>query len=251
MAEIIKKPEEIAGNHFLINIRIENNKALPGQFVNIRAAEGFEPMLRRPFSIFDSDGDIISLVVRVIGKGTSLISSMKPGPVNITGPSGKGFTLEEGKDLLLVGGGVGNAPLYYLMKELKKRGNRITYIYCARGKDYFFAEDMYRELADEFIVTTDDGSMGVKGFATDVMAHVISGEHFSRIYTCGPDPMMNKTVKLADKKVPVEVSVENYFGCGVGLCVGCTVDTVDGYKRACVEGPVLDGRKILWSNMPD
>lgn len=110
---------------------------------------------------------------------------------------------------------------------------------------------MYRELADEFIITTDDGSEGVKGFATDVMSHIISGENFSRIYTCGPDPMMKKTVKLADENVPVEVSVENYFGCGVGLCVGCTVDTVDGYKRACVDGPVLDGRKILWENMPD
>lgn len=251
MAELIKKPEEIAENHFLLKIKIDSNRSVPGQFVNIRAAEGFEPMLRRPFSIFDSEEDIISLVIRVIGKGTSLISSMNPGPVNITGPSGKGFTIEEGKDLLLAGGGVGNAPLYYLMKELKKRGNRITYIYCARGKDYVFAADMYRELADEFIVTTDDGSMGVKGFATEVMAHVISGGHFSRIYTCGPDPMMHKTVKLADKKVPVEVSVENYFGCGVGLCVGCTVDTADGYKRACVEGPVMDGRKILWNNMPD
>lgn len=251
MAELIKKPEEIADDHFLINIKIDNNRSVPGQFVNIRAAEGFEPMLRRPFSIFDSDEDIISLVVRVVGKGTSLISTMNPGLINITGPAGKGFTIEEGKDVLLAGGGVGNAPLYYLMKELKKRGNRITYIYCARGKDYVFAADMYRDLADEFIVTTDDGSMGVKGFATDVMADVISEERFSRIYTCGPNPMMSKTVKLANKNIPVEVSVENYFGCGVGLCVGCTVDTVYGYKRACVEGPVMDGRKILWENMPD
>lgn len=251
MAELIKKPEEIAKDHFLLNIKISGNNAKPGQFVNVRASEGFEPMLRRPFSIFDSDGDIIRLVIRVVGKGTALISEMPPGPVNITGPSGNGFTMEEGKDLLLAGGGVGNAPLFYLMKELKKRGNRITYIYCARGEAYLFAADMYRELADEFIVTTDDGSAGVKGFATDVMAHVFSGDHFSRIYTCGPDPMMGKIVKLANEKIPVEVSVENYFGCGVGLCVGCTVDTVEGYKRACVEGPVLDGKKIIWEKMPD
>jgi dihydroorotate dehydrogenase electron transfer subunit len=251
MAELIKKPEEIAENHFLLNIKIDSNTTVPGQFVNVRAAEGFEPMLRRPFSIFDSEGDTISIVVRVIGRGTSLISEMNPGPINITGPSGSGFTMEEGKEILVAGGGVGNAPLYYLMKELKKRGNRITYIYCAGCSDFIFAADMYRDLADEFIVATDDGSAGVKGFGTDVMAHVISGEQFSRIYTCGPDPMMGKIVKLAHKNVPVEVSVENYFGCGVGLCVGCTVDTVDGYKRACVEGPVMDGRKILWDNMPD
>ena len=251
MAELIKKPEIVAENHFLLSIKLENNLSVPGQFVNIRAAEGFEPMLRRPFSIFNSHGDIIEVVVRVVGKGTSLISTMEPGPINITGPAGNGFTIEEGKELLLVGGGVGNAPLFYLLKELKKKGNRVTYIYCARGKDYIFSAEIYRELADEFIITTDDGSEGVKGFATDVMSHIISGENFSRIYTCGPDPMMKKTVKLADENVPVEVSVENYFGCGVGLCVGCTVDTVDGYKRACVDGPVLDGRAILWENMPD
>ena len=251
MAELLSRPVEIAENHFLLNIRINNDGSMPGQFVNLKASEGFEPMLRRPFSIFDAEGDMIKLVVRVVGRGTELISRMEPGEVNIIGPVGKGFTLAEGKDVLLAGGGVGNAPLFFLLKELRKRGNRITYLYCARSRDYIFSAEQYRELADEFIIATDDGSEGVKGFATEVMSHVISDARYSRIYTCGPDPMMRKTVELAHENIPVEVSVENYFGCGVGLCVGCTVDTVDGYKKACVEGPVLDGRIILWDKMPD
>jgi dihydroorotate dehydrogenase electron transfer subunit len=94
---------------------------------------------------------------------------MEPGEINVVGPTGNGFTMEENKKLLLAGGGVGNAPLYYLMKELKKRGNRITYIYCSRSASYLFYPEMFEKLADEFIITTDDGSAGVKGFATDVM----------------------------------------------------------------------------------
>lgn len=143
MTELIKKPEEVAENHFLLSIKLENNLSVPGQFVNIRAAEGFEPMLRRPFSIFNSHGDIIEVVVRVVGKGTSLISTMEPGPINITGPAGNGFTIEEGKELLLVGGGVGNAPLFYLLKELKKKGEQGNLYILRKGKGlYFFCRNV-------------------------------------------------------------------------------------------------------------
>jgi len=251
MALLLNKPELVAKDHYLLKIQIKNTVVKPGQFINIKTTEGSDPLLRRPFSLFDADGDIMSIIIRVIGKGTGLICDMPPGELNVIGPTGNGFTLENGSNVLLVGGGVGNAPLYYLMKDLKEKGNRVTYIYCARNKDFVFEKNMYSSLADEFILTTDDGSDGVKGFATDVMADKISMSGYTRIYTCGPDPMMEKVVKLADKGTPVEVSVENYFGCGVGLCVGCTVDTVDGYKRACIEGPVFDGRAILWDKMPD
>lgn len=251
MAHLLRNPELLAKDHYLLTLQMKNAAFYPGQFINIKAAEGTDPLLRRPFSIFDADGENVSIVVRVIGKGTELISEMQPGEVNVVGPSGTGFTMETGKNVLLVGGGVGNAPLFYLMKALKEKGNTVTYIYCARSKNFVFEKEKYQGLADEFILTTDDGSDGIKGFATAVMADKISMKGYDRIYSCGPDPMMEKVVKLADSDTPVEVSVENYFGCGVGLCVGCTVDTLTGYRRACVDGPVFDGRIILWDKMPD
>lgn len=251
MTLLLENPEIIARDHYLLKLKMPGSKFKPGQFINIKTNGGTDPLLRRPFSIFDADGDTASIVVRVIGKGTELISGMIPGEVNVIGPSGNGFTVETGKNVLLVGGGVGNAPLYYLMRELKDKGNRVTYIYCARNKDFVFEKKMYESSADEFILTTDDGSDGLRGFATEILAERISMKGYDRIHTCGPDPMMEKTVRLADAGTPVEVSVENYFGCGVGLCVGCTIDTVTGYRRACVDGPVFDGRSILWGKMPD
>jgi len=251
MALLLSNPELVAGDHYLLKIHMQNSAFKPGQFINIKTTGGTDPLLRRPFSIFDADGENVSIVIRVIGKGTELICDMDPGEINVLGPSGNGFTLEKDKKVLLVGGGVGNAPLFYLMKELKNKGNRVTYIYCARSSEFVFEKDKYQSLADEFILTTDDGSDGIKGFATEVMADKISMKGYDRIYCCGPNPMMEKVVKLAEVNTPVEVSVENYFGCGVGLCVGCTVDTVTGYRRACVDGPVFDGRTILWDKMPD
>jgi len=250
MATLLEKPLKVAEDHYLLKIKADKEESVPGQFINIKAGEGFDPLLRRPFSIFNAEGAVLDVVIRVIGKGTSLICNMEAGEIDIVGPTGTGFTIEKDKNLLLVGGGVGNAPLLYLMKILKENGNKLIYIYCARSSDHIFLEDEFKKYADEVIVTTDDGSAGVKGFATEVMSHLISDEKFDRVYTCGPDPMMERVVKLVHENVPVEVSVENYFGCGVGLCVGCTVDTLDGYKRACVDGPVFDGRYILWENMP-
>lgn len=251
MATLLNTPEKVAKDHYLMTIRIDSPGINPGQFVNIKIGEGTDPLLRRPFSIYDREGDTLRIVIRVIGRGTELLSVMTPGDINILGPLGRGFTIEDNRAVLLVGGGVGNAPLLYLAKELKKAGNRVTYIYCSRGAEYIFGENEFRNAVDRFIITTDDGSAGIKGFATDVASDIISDPGFERVYCCGPDPMMEKTAKLADPGTMVEVSVENYFGCGVGLCAGCTVDTTDGYRRACVDGPVFDGRKILWRNMPD
>jgi len=251
MATLLKSPERVAKDHYMLTIKMDEPGIEPGQFVNIRVGEGTDPLLRRPFSIYDADGDVIRVVIRVVGRGTALLSRMEPGEINLIAPLGRGFTIENNKRVLIVGGGVGNAPLLYLARELKKSGNRVTYIYSARSVEYIFGLDEYRAACDDLIVTTDDGSAGIKGFATDAAGDVISSPDFGRIYCCGPDPMMEKTVNLAHCNAMVEVSVENYFGCGVGICVGCTVDTTQGYLRACVDGPVFDGRIILWNKMPD
>jgi len=247
MAILLDKPQEVSRDHFLLKIAMEGANFAPGQFINIKTTEGTDPLLRRPFSIFDAEGDIAHIIVRVVGRGTSLISKMEKGEINVLGPLGKGFTLEKNKNLLLLGGGVGNAPLYFLARELKNRGNKITYIYAAKTKNYIFYEDLYRELADEFLLFTDDGSVGTKGVPTEMARDIISGSGFERVYCCGPDPMMEKVVNMASASAAVEVSMENYFGCGVGLCMGCTVDTIHGFKRACMDGPVFNGREVIWS----
>lgn len=250
MAILLDRPQEVSKEHFLLKIAIPGASFTPGQFINIKTTEGTDPLLRRPFSIFDAEGEVAHIIVRVIGKGTALISKMEKGEINVLGPLGKGFTLEENKKVLLVGGGVGNAPLFFLAKELKKRGNTVSYIYAARSKDYIFYEKGFKEIADEFLIFTDDGSAGKKGFPTEVATDIMGSDSFARIYCCGPDLMMEKVSKIADVSVQVEVSMENYFGCGVGLCMGCTVDTIHGFKRACVDGPVFNGRDILWENIP-
>ena len=249
MPHLLNQPELVSKDHYLLEIEMKESDFHPGQFVNIKASHSTDPLLRRPISIFDAEGNTISIVVRVIGKGTELISRMKPGEIDVIGPLGKGFTIEKNKNTLLIGGGVGNAPLYYLMKKLKNEGTKVTYIYSVRTKDFIFEKNKYRTLADDFIITTDDGSEGIKGIAVEVLKDKISSGSYDRIYCCGPDPMMEKVVQLADINTPVEISVENYFGCGVGICVGCTVDTVTGYKRACIDGPVFDAREILWDKM--
>ncbi|MCL2155856.1 MAG: dihydroorotate dehydrogenase electron transfer subunit [Leptospirales bacterium] len=250
MPLLLNQPELLSKDHYLLKIEMKETDFYPGQFINIKASHNTDPLLRRPISIFDAEGNTISIVVRVIGKGTELISRMEPGDIDIIGPLGKGFTIEKNKNVLLIGGGVGNAPLYYLMKILKQEGTKITYIYSVRNKDFIFEKNKYQALADDFIITTDDGSEGIKGIAIYVSKDKISSKNYDRIYCCGPDPMMEKVVQIADISTPVEISVENYFGCGVGICVGCTIDTIEGYKRACIDGPVFDARTILWDKMP-
>ena len=161
---------------------------------------------------------------------------------------GKGFTLVENQNVILIGGGVGNAPLYYLAKELKRLNNTIHFIYGARSEPYMYEIEKFKEMSDNMVIATDDGSAGKKGTVIDVLHDIIDSEEFSYIYTCGPTVMMEAVVKES-KKIPVEVSLENYFGCGIGLCVGCTVETDSGLRRACVNGPVFDGHRLTWNNI--
>jgi len=249
MAILIEKPTQVSRDHYLLKIKMEGTEPLPGQFINIKAAPGTDPLIRRPFSVFDHNEDITETVIRVVGKGTELLCGTEPGEMDILGPLGKGFTMEKNKKIMLAGGGVGNAPLYYLGKELKKMGNDITFIYGSRSDEYIYLEDKFRSFSSEFIISTDDGSAGKKGFVTDIAKELLKTEKFDRIYTCGPTPMMSGLVGIVGDNAPVEVSVENYFGCGIGLCVGCTIDTDCGFRRACIDGPVFDGKSINWDSL--
>ncbi len=248
-AELNRPPEEVTDDHFLLSLEIDPPvDTKPGQFVNIRPGTGTDPLVRRPFSIFSRKDTLIEILVSVIGPGTRLITRFTPGPVDAIGPLGKGFTLVTDSRVLIAGGGVGNAPLHYLAGELKKRNNHITWVFGARSKNYLFALDRISSVCDRLVTATDDGTAGEQGFASDIAEHLIAESQFDMIYTCGPTPMMEQVAALAEK-TPVEVSVENYFGCGIGLCAGCTIETVSGGKKACIQGPVFDGKKIRWESL--
>ncbi len=245
---ISKKPEEICKDHFLLKIKAGDIISSPGQFVNIRISKMTDPLLRRPFSVHNHENGTIEIAFRVVGRGTGILRDMEmPGEADVIGPFGRGFTLIKNSSALLIGGGTGNAPLYYLAKKLKDLGNRVVYLYGARSKDLVFLNDKFKAASDEFILATDDGSAGKKGMITEYARDILKNSGFDRVYTCGPDIMQKTIAEITkDKKIPVEVSLEKYFGCGFGVCSGCTVETAAGMKRACVDGPVFDGSTIKW-----
>lgn len=246
MAYLIEKPFEVAPNHVLLRIKT-NFCAHPGQFVNVKTGTGYDPLLRRPFSVFNYNEGTIELIVRVVGKGTAWLKDhAQVGEIDILPPMGKGFTIIEMGSALLIGGGVGNAPLYFLAKELKKRGVFVEYVFGAKNKESIFLLDHYSKIADALHVMTEDGSYGDCGFATDCANKLISNK-YNAIYTCGPFQMMALVVEMFRQSTAlIEVSVEKYFGCGVGLCSGCVVETTAGNRRACIDGPVFEGRTIIW-----
>ncbi|HOO72854.1 MAG TPA: dihydroorotate dehydrogenase electron transfer subunit [Spirochaetota bacterium] len=247
MHQLIDTPKQVARDHYLIRIRHDGPAPEPGQFISIKACEGTDPLLRRPFSVFNHDGTVLEIIVRVVGRGTGLISRAD-NSLDIIGPLGRGFTLETAGHALLVGGGVGCAPLFYLAKRLRKKGATVTMIFGASSAEYVYCADRFRKECDEFHITTDDGSEGHRGLVTDLMEKLIAANNFTRVYTCGPTKMMKKTTEIA-RGVPVEISVENYFGCGFGICAGCTIETTEGIRRACVNGPVFDGTKVLFNSL--
>ncbi len=250
MIRMKEKPRPVSQDHYLLEFEGCPQPSLPGQFLNIRVSDRVDPLLRRPFSIFDHEGGIISCVIRIVGKGTEILTRREPGEIDLLGPLGAGFTLVSGRRVLIAGGGVGNAPLHYLAKKLAASGCDITFIYGARSREYIFLPDRFRGFVSRFIAVTDDGSEGERGLVTDIAAGLFRTERYDMVYTCGPAPMMKALTALAGT-TPIEVSVENYFGCGIGLCSGCTIETTGGRKRACIDGPVFDGASINWSAMPD
>ncbi|MBP7739045.1 MAG: dihydroorotate dehydrogenase electron transfer subunit [Spirochaetes bacterium] len=245
-----EKPRPVSQDHYLLEFEGCVETSLPGQFLNIRVSDRIDPLLRRPFSIFNHERDIISCVIRTVGKGTEILARRDPGKMDLLGPLGTGFTLVSGSRVLIAGGGVGNAPLYYLARKLAASRCDITFIYGARSREYIYLPDRFRDTVGRFIVATDDGSEGERGLVTDIAASLFRKERYDMVYTCGPGPMMKALTALAGT-TPIEVSVENYFGCGIGLCSGCVIETTGGRKRACVDGPVFNGAAINWSEMPD
>lgn len=207
----------------------------PGQFFLIRI-DREDIVLRRAFSIFDREEDRLSFLYRVVGKGTRWLSERRIGYVlNIFGPLGNGFSLVEGK-ALLIGGGSGMAPLYYLGKSIK---GEVKFLLGAQSKKFWSEEllSKYRCIGDLEVIT-EDGSLGKKGLVTEYIRDL----NYKKIYACGPMEMLKK-IRVNS---PVEVSLETIIACGFGACRGCIIETVSGeYKRVCKDGPVFDLKEIV------
>ena len=210
-----------------------------GQFVNIKL-DGF--YLRRPISVCNVEGNELTLIYKVVGRGTEKMAAMGKGEeLLILAGLGNGYDLSLSGDApLLIGGGAGVPPMYLLCRKLVAEGKKCTVILGFGSKDEVFYEDKFAELGARVIVTTVDGSYGVKGFVTNAMADI----DYTHFYTCGPEPML-KAVYSAST-TGGSFSFEERMGCGFGACMGCSCKTVTGYKRICKEGPVMQKEDILW-----
>ena len=211
----------------------------PGQFVNIKV-HGF--FLRRPISVCDYEDGRLTLVYKVVGGGTKVLSEMQPGETLdcLTG-LGNGYALEDSGDKpLLIGGGVGIPPLYNLCKQLLAQGKQPTVVLGFNTKSEIFLEDAFCALGVKTIVATADGTYGAKGFVTDAMA----GIEYTYFYTCGPEPMFRAVEQVVTTSG--QYSFEERMGCGFGACMGCSCKTKYGNKRICKEGPVLKREEIIW-----
>ncbi len=209
-----------------------------GQFVNILLDGLF---LRRPISVCDRSEGELTLVYKVVGKGTEKMSQMTAGTLDILTGLGNGYDLSlSGDRPLLLGGGVGVPPMYLLAKELIAQGKRVSVILGFNTKDEVFYENEFRALGADVTVATVDGSYGVKGFVTDAMKDV----DYTYFYTCGPEPMLKAVWNTATTSG--QMSFEERMGCGFGACMGCSCKTLTGNKRICKEGPVMKKEEILW-----
>ncbi len=240
-------------------------KVRPGQFVNVRCGVDRSFILRRPFSVYRVHkrggwSSTIEIVFDIRGPGTEYLASLRThASLDLIGPVGRGFALPKRRaHCLLVGGGIGAAPLFFLADELRNEGHRVDVILGARSSRFLLNAIDVRRLASVYHITTDDGSMGEQGRVTDVLDETIEKCETEVVYTCGPHPMLAAVSRTCvDKKIPVQVAVEELMACGYGVCMTCVMpirprkkskEMSDDfyYARSCTEGPVFNGASVLW-----
>ena len=218
-----------------------NGKAVTasGQFVNIKLDGLF---LRRPISVCDYSDDSITIVYKVVGVGTKQMSQMSAGQkLDVLVGLGNGYdSCLSGDKVVLIGGGVGVPPLYNMAKRLIKEGKKVTVVLGFNTKDEIFLEDDFKALGADVLVTTVDGSYGIKGFVTNALESL----DYTYFYTCGPEPMLKAVYNAT--KTSGQFSFEERMGCGFGACMGCSCKTKYGNKRICKDGPVLTKEEIIW-----
>ncbi len=257
---IVVKNQEVIPGHFLMCFESRDIavNAVPGQFLHIRCNEGLDPVLRRPFSIhfIRQDKNLVYILYRVLGRGTSLLAKVKPGEkIDVLGPLGKGFTLpRKGEKVAVLGGGIGAAPLFFLLDEIRKEYHgeidNVAVLLGAVNKDMIPGIHKITEMGFSVHIATDDGSCGFKGTVVDLYRQVAGKNQVQRVYACGPKPMLKALAAAVDPGIEAEISIEEYMGCGLGVCLSC-VCKVKGYKgetvnaHVCTDGPVFELKKVL------
>lgn len=241
------------------------NSATPGQFVMLRVRNSIDPLLRRPFGIFDLgrmeteypgvDQPFLEILYKVVGRGTGMLSTMRHGDrLELLGPLGKGFKAADADaDRILVGGGVGLAPLYFLAKEMVKN-SRVHLFAGGKSREDVLCITEFERLGAECYVSTDDGTLGERGFVTAALEQRLTNSAGDKsLFACGPMPMLREVADIAGRTgVPCQVSLEAYMACGVGACLGCVIkgrnhmEATPDYRCVCKDGPVFDYKELLW-----
>jgi dihydroorotate dehydrogenase electron transfer subunit len=240
--------------------------AEPGQFVEVRCAAGYDPLLRRPLSFhkINPQHETFELFYEVIGKGTELLTKQTVGSeLDVLGPLGSGFKIDPAKKVhILIGGGMGVAPLRALAEAIKGPGagvqgpekKTVYSLIGAKTKEYVQCESEIKTAADQVVVSTDDGSYGEKGLVSDLLLELFANSlpptnySLTTIYACGPKAMLKAVAEIAwQKQIDCQLSMEERMACGIGACKGCAVMTRSGYKMACKDGPVFAAAEVVWS----
>lgn len=227
----------------------------PGQFLHVKCGPGVDPLLRRPISIHQynqNKGEIV-LLYRVFGKGTEQLATRKVGEeLDIMGPLGNGFDLTELKEkILVVGGGIGSAPLLALIEKIVELDKEVTVLLGARNKEQLLYQDELADLPVELKVATNDGSAGYKGYATGLVEQELDQNEYEQIFACGPTPMLEAMQSLVSKDIKMQLSLEERMGCGTGACLSCVckvkVESDEGfeYRKACTDGPVFKASEVI------
>lgn len=232
----------ITANYFLIKIKSMYlaEHSVPGQFVMVKLQDNTtDPLLRIPLGVHSINKDGISLLYRVIGQGTEILSQKQSGEnLNILGPLGNGFNITEQQNNILVAGGCGVAPLYALAELLTKQNKTVTLFLGAATKDEIVCAEKFAALGVKVEIATEDGSEGFNGLVTELVKQNLHNDNM--IYASGPNPMLKALTKLSTQlNIPAQLSLEAYMACGIGVCRGCAIETQDGYKMCCQDGPVF------------
>ncbi len=258
--EVVKNAK-ISTDHYHLTLGDDgrlSNEAKPGQFVNLSIPGREDLLLRRPFSIalMRPEHSLLEIVYHVVGRGTRAMADLEPGDrVDLMGPLGKGFHIPEGgENCLLLGGGCGVAPLWGLAENLYRKENRLIALLGFQSSDRVFGEEIFRKCEAEIFVTTDDGSYGIKGVASDHLEKILE-RPIDRVYLCGPVPMLKAVFPMIKKaRLKGEVSLEERMGCGYGVCLSCVVtiskEGVVEKQRVCTEGPVFSIEEVILEGDP-
>ncbi len=251
---VITANQALTDRLYLVTLQIEELPArvLPGQFVHVQIPGMQSHILRRPFSIYhvDKEANEMTILYQVVGYGSAHLTSLEVGAqLDVIGPIGNPWTVPaDAKSALIVAGGVGAAPLYLHTLELLAAGIDVEVIMGAQTKEALACLPLYEKaLGREPLIATDDGTYGREGFVTSLVQEQIAEKSFDYCAVCGPEPMMRIVSGMTlEAGVNTCISMEKRMACGIGACLSCVVDTDEGKKRACIDGPIFDARKVVW-----